>query len=109
MVVAFELEELVAAGVDAGQAEGGVHGLGAGEPQPQQLGTGQQPLERLGQFQLHQVLAGIQLPFAAGCCDPRQHVRMGVAQDQRPLAEREIEVVVAVGIDDVAAGAADVE
>ena len=83
--------------------------FGTRQAEPQQFGTGNQPLQAFGQFQFTQMLTGKKLPGRAGLGYFRQNSWMGVTEYQRALTESEVEVLVPIDIDDAAAGTALVE
>src|SRR4051794_30725820 len=109
MIVSFEPQELRPLRNGAGHAQGCMIGFRSREAEPHQLGAGDPSLQELRKLQFPQVLASKELPRRARLCHGIQNFRMRVPEDQWTLAEREVQVVVAVDIDDVAPRAALVE
>ena len=71
MIVALELQDLVAAGEGAGQPHRHQHGLGAGRGEAHDLGAGQQAAEPFGQLGLARMLGGVDLAVGQAPPPPR--------------------------------------
>ena len=78
-------------------------GLGAGEAEPQRSAHGMSACKLFREFQLRAMLSREQLPAFGSRATACKHLRMTVAEDQRPLAQRKIQVLVAIHVHDMAA------
>ncbi len=96
VIAPFELDETVAAGRGAGQAQGRHRGLGAGAHQPHHLHRGQGRGDDLGELDLGQSGSAEGGAARQGLFDGRHDRRMPVAQDVGPVAADVVDVAPAV-------------
>ncbi len=106
VVAALELEDQIAAGEAAGEADGGHGGLGAAIDEADHLDGRHEGDDLFGQLDLFRGWRAVVCPFADGTFDGLGHVRVGMTQDQRPPRQHVVYVLVAVHIAQARAGAA---
>ena len=98
VIVTFELEDAVAAGERAGEAEGDLAGLAAAGSELHQLGAGHEALDLFGDLELQFVLGAVvggKLRLPAH----RLHDGgMAVAEDHRTPGEAVVDILIAVDI-----------
>ena len=104
MVLALEAEDAALAGDSAGEAEGGLHGLGAGHREAHHVG----PAERLADRPRRprpRAGAGRRRPcrWRSPAATADHHRGVGVAEEGRALAEQVVDVVAAVDVVDARA------
>ncbi len=98
VIVALELQDLVAAGEGTGQPHCHQHGLGAGRGEAHNFGAGQQPAEPFGELGLARMLGGIDLAVGQGA-GHRLDDRLGrMAQDRGAIAQDIVDMDVAIDV-----------
>ena len=103
VIAALELDDEVAAGEAAGQADGGHAGLGAGADEAHLLDGREAAADELGEVRLAGMGCAEAGAAASGFADRFDHRREGVAQDHRAPGAEEVDVAVAVGVVEVRA------
>jgi hypothetical protein len=106
VVGARELDHHLAAGRGAGQADGAHRRLGSGAGHPDHLDRGEARGDLLSQLDLARRGGPVAGAAPGGRLDRLDHVRVGVAEDQRPPGADPVHVAVAVDVDEMAALAA---
>ena len=106
VVGAGELEELLAAGRGAGEPDRAHRRLGAGVDHPHHLDRGEAVADLGGELDLALGRRAEAGPSRGGVGDRRDHVRVGVAEDQRAPGADPVDVAVAVDVDQLEALAA---
>jgi len=91
--VAFELQELLAAGVSAGEADAVQRRLGAGAGEADALITGNRFAKQLGEIRLQFILVGAGRAACEDLLGRLAHARIAVAQQRRPVATAEVDVL----------------
>ena len=109
VVVALELHDLAPPGLGPGQPDGGLVGFRARGGEANQLGAGHQLAHPLRQFDLHLVLAGIELTQRQTVGHRLQDRFRRVPQDDGSVGQGVVDEAVAVDIDQPGALAALVE
>src|SRR6266536_1355424 len=108
MVGTLELDDLVAPCDGAGQAQGGVGGLGARVGQQDALGRWHVPGDRLGQLDLYVGHAGADnIEAVHRVADGGVDGRVVVAEDDRAEGGVVVEVALPVGVGEVCASGVD--
>ena len=87
-----------APGMGPGNPQRDVHSLGARATEAHQLGTGDDLLQLLRELDLALVLPGVELAYRRSLAHRTQHLWMAMPQDQRPLSQNIVDVLVAIYI-----------
>ena len=101
--VAVEDHEAVAAGEAAGQPHRGARGLGAGVHQPHHVAAGDALGHRLGQHHLARRRRAVRRAIDRCRVDCGRDRRVGVAEDDRPVALHQIDVAASLDVPHVRA------
>ena len=103
VVAALELDDEVAAGEAAGEADGGHGGLGAGGDEAELLDGGKAADDEFGEVGFGGDGGSEAGAFGGGLLDGFDDRREGVAEDHGPPGAEEVEVAVAVRVAEVGA------
>ena len=110
VVAAVELDDLLAAGVAAGEADGAHRRLGAGVHHAHHLDRRHGLADEAGELDLDGRRRAEARAVVEDGVQPAEHVRVAPAEDHRPPRRDEVDVLVAVDVPDVGAlGARDEE
>ncbi len=110
VVVAFELEVLVATGDGAGEAEGNLDGFGAGVGIGDEIRARDEAAEAFGDFVFEVALGSVGGAAAGLGLEGGGDGGVGMAENERAPGEGEVDIAVAIDVfDGGAAGALEVE
>ena len=101
VVAAFELDDEVAAGESAGEADGGHAGFGAGSDEAELFDGGKAACDELGEVGFGGDGGSEAGAFGCGLLDGLDDGREGVAEDHGAPGAEEVEVAVAVRVEEV--------